>query len=628
MNVVPSRWFLCLSLFTVPWLQGEVRPIDGVGNNVSNPEWGSSKSQLQRFAGARYSDGVSSMAGADRPSPRMVSNMVADQPALTESRRGLSDMTWCWGQFLDHDVSLVGPTHDEFIPIMVDGDDMMAPMIPVMRSEFDASTGTSGENPRQQVNTTTAFIDGSMVYGNGDERAEALRSHEGGRLKMREGGLLPWNLTELEMENPNGLPITELYMAGDVRANENPALISMHTVWLREHNRWADALAAEHADWSDEEIYQHARRMVIGQIQNVTFQEFLPALLGPHAPNLDETHYDSEMNPSMFNEVSSALYRIGHTMVSSHIMRMKNNGSVPLSGSFVFKEAFFQPTIVNESSVVDEVLKGVSGKRMQEIDPFVVSDLRNFLFGEQGTGGMDLIAINLQRGRDHGLPSFNEAREALGLAKYESFASITANGTVAQALEDAYGDVDQIDLWIGAMSEDHMEGSSVGETIATALGMQFRHLRDGDRFFYLMDDALTTDEKAAIRATSLADVVRRNTGVTSIQDQAFMAPPKDQWMDSDHDGRADIREVIAGTDPTDPRSRLQTESITLSAATESIVLEWQSVPGISYLIERTASLDSTWEPLQTLTADATTATWTAPLTELSQSTFYRVVVSQ
>ena len=143
-----------------------------------------------------------------------------------------------------------------------------------------------------------------------------------------------------------------------------------------------------------------------------------------------------------------------------------------------------------------------------------------------------------------------------------------------------------------------------------------------------MDDALTTDEKAAIRATSLADVVRRNTGVTSIQDQAFMAPPKDQWMDSDHDGRADIREVIAGTDPTDPRSRLQTESITLSAATESIVLEWQSVPGISYLIERTASLDSTWEPLQTLTADATTATWTAPLTELSQSTFYRVVVSQ
>ena len=317
MNVVPSRWFLCLSLFTVPWLQGEVRPIDGVGNNVSNPEWGSSKSQLQRFAGARYSDGVSSMAGADRPSPRMVSNMVADQPALTESRRGLSDMTWCWGQFLDHDVSLVGPTHDEFIPIMVDGDDMMAPMIPVMRSEFDASTGTSGENPRQQVNTTTAFIDGSMVYGNGDERAEALRSHEGGRLKMREGGLLPWNLTELEMENPNGLPITELYMAGDVRANENPALISMHTVWLREHNRWADALVAEHADWSDEEIYQHARRMVIGQIQNVTFQEFLPALLGPHAPNLDETHYDSEMNPSMFNEVSSALYRIGHTMVSS-----------------------------------------------------------------------------------------------------------------------------------------------------------------------------------------------------------------------------------------------------------------------------------------------------------------------
>ena len=137
---VVSRWSLCLILLGVGWLQGEVRSIDGKGNNVSNPEWGSSKSQLQRFAGAYYSDGMSSLAGADRPSPRMVSNIVAEQPTLTESQRGLSDMTWCWGQFLDHDITLVVPSRDEFAPIMVDDEDMMAPMIPLMRSDSDPNS--------------------------------------------------------------------------------------------------------------------------------------------------------------------------------------------------------------------------------------------------------------------------------------------------------------------------------------------------------------------------------------------------------------------------------------------------------------------------------------------------------
>ena len=626
---VVSRWFLCLALLGVGWLQGEVRSIDGKGNNVRNPEWGSSKSQLQRFAGAYYSDGISSLAGADRPSPRMVSNIVAEQPTLTESQRGLSDMTWCWGQFLDHDITLVVSSRDEFAPIMVDDEDMMAPMIPLMRSASDPDTGTSTENPRQQMNSTTAFIDGSMVYGHTDERADALRSHVGGRLKMTADGLLPLNEAEIEMDNPNELPLAELYMAGDIRANENPALISIHTLWLREHNRWADDLAATHAEWTDEEIYQQARRMVIGQIQNITYQEFLPALLGSHAPGLD-AHYDSEMNPSMFNEVAGALYRIGHSMVSSHIMRMKADGSVPMSGRFLFRDAFFQPTSINASSLVGEVLMGVAGKRMQEIDPFVVTDLRNFLFAQEGAGGLDLIAINLQRGRDHGLPSFNQAREALGLPTHQSFSTITSNTAVAKALEEAYGDVDQVDLWMGAMAEDHMAGTSTGETLMTALTMQFRHLRDGDRFYYLIDDALTPEEKATIRETTLADVIRRNTAMTSIQDQVFMAPPISKWMDSDHDGQPDIREVIAGTDPNNPSSRLQAGRLALSEDGNKISLQWQSVPGILYLVERVTTLDGAWETVGTtsITADSTTTSWTAPVTVDAAQEFYRVVVGQ
>ncbi|MFT4637016.1 MAG: peroxidase [Verrucomicrobiales bacterium] len=616
---------LVLSLVSLVSLHAEVRSLDGAGNNTKEERWGATGSQLQRIDSVYYGDGMSTMGGEDRPNPRMVSNVVADQSVLSESARGLSDMTWCWGQFLDHDITLVLPSEDEFVPVMVDEGDMMSPIIPVMRSQFDPKTGTSVENPRQQVNTTTAFIDASNVYGNSTERAEALREHAGGRLLSRGGKRLPLNLPEIEMENPNALPISELLMAGDVRANENPALISMHTLWMREHNRWADVLGGENPTWTDEEIYQQARRMVMGEIQSITFQEFLPALLGPHAPSLDETHYDSEMNPGMFNEISGALYRIGHTMVSAHIMQMNDDGSVPMSGSFLFKEAFFQPELMNDPLLVDRVLKGVASKRMQEIDPFVVEDLRNFLFAEPGQGGLDLIAINLQRGRDHGLPSFNQARAALGLAPHASFENVSSNSVVSQGLAEAYGDIDLMDLWIGAVSEDHLPGASVGETIATALAMQFRHLRDGDRFFFLMDDALSDEEKAAIRATKLSDVIMRNTTMRSLQETVFIAPPKDTWMDLDHDGVADLREVIAGTNPADVSSALQ--MLTLELAGDTVELHWTSVVGKSYLIQHSDSLKSTWVPMETLTAASDHSSVRVSKFESGRG-FYRVVVSR
>lgn len=186
MKLMAMYWAILVG--TAVGLLAEVRSPDGKGNNVEKPNWGAAGTPLQRFAGVYYGDGMSSMAGEDRPSPRTVSNRVADQAVLSQNARGLSDMTWCWGQFLDHDITLVLPSSDEFAPVMVGEGDMMAPMIPLMRSQFDPTTGMDAENPRQQMNATTAFIDASMVYGNSAERAEALRAHEGGRLIMAEGG--------------------------------------------------------------------------------------------------------------------------------------------------------------------------------------------------------------------------------------------------------------------------------------------------------------------------------------------------------------------------------------------------------------------------------------------------------
>lgn len=69
---------------------------------------------------------------------------------------------------------------------------------------------------------------------------------------------------------------------GDGRVNEQVNLALMHTVWLREHNRVAKELARLHPNWSDEALFQEARRVVVAEMQHITYNEFLPIILGTH----------------------------------------------------------------------------------------------------------------------------------------------------------------------------------------------------------------------------------------------------------------------------------------------------------------------------------------------------------
>ena len=520
----------------------EFRTIDGSENHPL--DWGAAETALLRIAGSAYYPGDGSgstiIESPARANPREASNAIMDQAeASLENHRQMSDFVWTWGQFLDHDVSetptdasngtanISIPTGDpDFDPFFTG-----AVELPFSRSTFE----DHGTGAREQINAITSFVDASNVYGSEDEVASALRTYVDGKLATSADGLL--------------LPVVDgEFFAGDVRANEQSGLTAMHTLFVREHNRLADLLGADPAvDYHayeagmtrDEFIYQVARQIVGAEMQIITYNEFLPALVGDYAPKAADYHYSDTIDPSIATEFSTALYRVGHTMLSSDLLLVDEYGD---EDSLALRDAFFDPTILGgedldnpvDTGYIDLLLRGFAKQHAQEVDGKVIDDVRNFLFGPPGSGGLDLPSLNIQRGRDHGLPDYNSMRVAYGLAPKTSFLEtgdgygITSDPELASQLQSVYGSLDNIDAWVGALCEDHWAGST-GELIATGIRDQFTRLRDGDRFFYIGDARLHSDLVTRVidlECLTLAKVIENNTGIRYLQNNVFFVAPE------------------------------------------------------------------------------------------------------
>jgi hypothetical protein len=365
-----------------------------------------------------------------------------------------------------------------------------------------------------------------MVYGSDQPRADFLRTMSGGLLQTAPGNLLPFNTGGFPNETLHRVPDEALRLAGDVRANEQPALTAMHTVFVREHNRLAAGIAEANPGWSDEQIYQRARKLVGATVQSITYNEWLPALLGPGAPDVSSFAHDATVNPAIANEFATALFRLGHTLVSPRLRRVTDDGTEAIGGAVSLRDAFFDPETSASSEEIEFFLMGLASQPHQDVDPMINEELRSFLFGEPGSGGMDLAALNIQRGREHGIPDYNTLRESLGLERVSAFEEITSDPGLAASLTELYSSVDDVDPWIGALSEDHVPGAGVGELITTGFQWQFGRLAEGDAFFYRWDDSLTAEDIALIEKTSLADVILRNTSLTNLQDNVFFVVPE------------------------------------------------------------------------------------------------------
>lgn len=465
---------------------------------------------LRRLFASNYGDGKGTPSGQDRPSARVISNAVSKADESKLNKAAASDLFWLWGQFLDHDIDLSIPSNDPLSISVPKGDPTFDPAgeggqtLTTHRSA--AVDGVGGT--RQQVNTISALIDGSNVYGSTAEQTDSLREFCGGRLRASENGYMP--------RTDNGS-----FVAGDVRANENIGLTAMHTLFMREHNRVADALAAENPTWSDEQLFTEARSQVTALIQSVTVNEFLPMLLGKNALGT-YSGPKAGLDGQISNAFSTAAYRFGHSMVSDTLTLRNEDGSLVDGKPMALSEAFFRPDTFDRVGI-DAILRGMASNTAQAMDPEIVNSLRNLVMDGPRSPRLDLAALNIARGRDHGLPSLNDARRAFGMQPIESFDDpIFREGTGAR-LAQVYDSPNDVDLWVGLLAEAPQGEGLVGPTQQAILVEQFTRLRDADPNWY--QNTISSSEIAKLEQTGLSDIIRRNTNVSNIQGNALVARP-------------------------------------------------------------------------------------------------------
>ena len=464
-----------------------------------------------------------------------------------------------FAQFLDHDLTLTPEQDRECCHPEVQQEDRRQPKelrfcfnIDIAGDEFFSGRTScfpfsrsdpvcSTEGPREQVNALSAFIDGGAVYGSDEETAHSLRTLSGGLMRTNSlGPTLPTRteagLREEELE-PDSL------VGGETRATVQPGLTSVHSLFVNEHNRIAQGLRALDSSLDDETLYQRSRILVTAQLQNIVFAEFLPAVLGPDLmtnialpadPEAD-TEYDPLTNPGIANEFATVVFRFGHTLIPnslkvSRFPTERTNGvNCPIKDNFFRSEDFVIGADL-KGRAWQNVLVGSSGDQSPGPDSIFSKTITDFLFCGENCDltsgfGQDLIARNIQRGRDHGIPGYVEFRRFCGLSVPAPVPAPAGwndrPGDISEAawgrLQEAYdgGRVEDIDPFSGGMSETPVEGGLVGPTFACVMLRQFRDIMKGDRLFFTHAEdgfkgGLPAPLKSQIRGRRLSDILCDN----------------------------------------------------------------------------------------------------------------------
>nr|CAD7458660.1 unnamed protein product [Timema tahoe] len=529
----------------------EYEGYDGFYNNPAHPELGAegegvespvSRAEQQqvgtverdtpllRRVPAAYEDGVYKPSGRNRPEPLDLSEKILRQEAIgTRSNTGKTALLVFFGQqvveeILDAQRPACPP---EYFNVKVPENHTYRhkpghTMMPVLRTRYDMRTGFSPNNPRQQLNEITPWLDGGLVYGTTKTWADQLRRYKNGTtdpnglLATTPDGLFPEiNTAKLPMANPpppfhhaDFKDLHEIHKVsrfnklGNPRGNENAFLLTFGVLWFRWHNHIARYLKS-HTDWSGEKIFNEARKWVIASHQHIVVNEWLPLWLGKELPPY--AGYNPSIDPQIDQFFQSAAFRFGHTLVPPGVYlrdygRNGCNVSLPGWNSRAVRTCniFWRPQDAilaryngtKEHMDIDRLLMGMALQMSEKEDHTIVEDLRGKVFGPLEFSRRDLMALNIQRGRDHGLPDYNTVRRSFNLPEMTDWSqlpeNIRGNTNVEKAFKELHDKTknyfDDVDLWVGGILETVEDGP--GELFTAIIEDQFIRIRDGDRFWY------------------------------------------------------------------------------------------------------------------------------------------------
>ncbi|KAH7642873.1 peroxidase-like [Dermatophagoides farinae] len=530
------------------------RTLSGMCNNLEYPSWGSTRSAMLRYMPPDYADGLSAprmaKSGQPLPPPRVVS-FVLHQADENDYDTEVTYLVIAWGQMVDHDLTFASmpkdkndqsikcckyapqQRHPNCYPIQMPNDDPYYKFYPRKCMDFVRSTAGVKPNcplgPRHQINVVSSFLDADCIYGGAISTTKRIREFNGGRLKStkvyRQMGLK--DLLPAKTKNPDQgcersgrTSNSYCFDTGDTRSNVQLQLTVLHTIWLRHHNQIADVLSEINPHWSDEKLFQETRRIVSAMIQHITYNEFLPIVVGrqtmtKYGLNLQKFGYyhgyDAKINPGIRVEFQAAAFRFGHSIVPDTVDRF--NKFHQKIDSVRLASVLRQPFSLYHPGVMDSFIFGMVNQPAYRVDVTMANEITNHLFQKPGEQfGLDLAAINILRGREMGVPGYNYMREYCGMQRIKHFTDlygIVHNETVRRYME-LYEHVDDIDFWSAGIAEFPLMGAMVGPTFACIIAEQFAQIRKGDRFWYENGHGTTKfsmDQLSEIRKTKLARIL-------------------------------------------------------------------------------------------------------------------------
>ncbi|XP_061395316.1 peroxidase-like, partial [Musca vetustissima] len=538
------------------------RTFDGSCNNLAYPGYGMANSRFGRYLKPKYGDGQStpstSQTGAALPNARLLSlSLFGDQ---TIPDNDLTTWTMQFGQFVGHDISeQLKPNVDDCcenpnskfcysIPLNVYGPITLGTGRTCLNfarviSDKDIPCTLSSLGYAEKLSKQTPFIDLSSVYGNSLEQSIKVRHYQGGLLRTIWHNHQQYLTTTSSASGECQPDVDECFRIPDIRNQLSPTITVLHTLLVREHNRLATILEKLNPHYSDESIFQLARKINIAQYQKIIYYDWLPLILGPdftythhltHNVRPDEyvNDYDQSWTPVAYAESAAAALRYAHTTVPGSFSLVapdfRHNTTLRLSDYFMHQDSL---SLVLRGNNFDALLRGLQLQLEKRADPNIDKELKHFfgrkVFDEYGS---DLKSIDIQRGRDFGLASYNDYREACGLPRaygWSDFEDVIAPEKI-ELLRKFYTSPNDVELNTGGSLERHTTEGIFGPTFQCILGRQFANLRKSDRFFFEHFEphaGFTKEQLAEIRKVSLASLICANSvSLRHVQSNVFLHP--------------------------------------------------------------------------------------------------------